>query len=152
MQKQYFLLFSAQGNLMTDSTTVSELTCTYSTFKEKNLCQLCKVARTTQGNLPIFLLEEKHFSCCCINYIILYLSQFRRKVTIKLWHFSGELPFYLETAWSWGHIIRMKWRPLPHCATSYTLDKEIFPSVLNLRINVTFALEVIEVLATKVWF
>lgn len=118
-QKQYFILFSAQGNLMTDNTSVSELTCTYSSFKGKNLCQLCEVARTTRGNLRILLLEEQHFSCCCINYITLYLSQFRRKVTIKLWHFSGELPFYLETTWSWGHIIKMKWRPLPRCVINY---------------------------------
>lgn len=79
LQKQYFILFSSQGNLMTDNTTVSELTCTYSSFKEKNLCQLCKVARTTWENLRILLLKEQHFSCCCINYITLYLS-----------HSSGE--------------------------------------------------------------
>jgi len=65
---------------MTDNTSVSELTGTYSSFKQKNLCQLCKVARTTRGNLRILLLEEQHFSCYCINYITLYLSQFGRKV------------------------------------------------------------------------
>lgn len=102
--KTVFILFSAQSNL-TDNTTVSELTYTYSSFKEKNLCQLCEVARTTWGNLWILLLKEQHFSSCCINYITLYLSQFRRKVTIKLWHFSGELPMYLWPEWRWGHVI-----------------------------------------------
>lgn len=43
----------------------------------------------------------------------------------------------------------MKWRPSPHRAINYTLDKEIFPSVPNLGINVAFILELIEVLATQ---
>lgn len=73
-QSRYFILFSVQGNLMTGNTTVSELTRTYSSFKEKNLCQFCKVARTTQGNLGILLLREHHFSCCCSNYITLFIA------------------------------------------------------------------------------
>lgn len=71
---------------------------------------------------------------------------------MKLRHFCAEFPFYFKTAWSWGHIIKMKCRFLPHCDINYILDKNIFPSVPHLGIKIAFAWEMIEVLATKVWF